>query len=85
MIVLLACSAFFSGSETAFFSLSPRGTLLLRRLQNTLVTNAMEVLQAKNEKIALVVRVAHKNYEIPVGIITMKDLIEELFGELGSW
>ena len=53
--------------------------------QNTLVTNAMEAMQMKKEKIALVIRVARKNYEIPVGIITMKDLAEELFGELGSW
>jgi putative hemolysin len=53
--------------------------------QNTLVTNAMEAMQMEKEKIALVVRVARKNYEIPVGIITMKDLVEELFGELGSW
>jgi len=53
--------------------------------QKTLVTNAMETMQMEKEKIALVVRVARKNHEIPVGIITMKDLVEELFGELGSW
>jgi len=53
--------------------------------QNTLVTNTMEAIQMEKAKIALVVRVARKNYEIPVGIITMKDLAEELFGELGSW
>ena len=53
--------------------------------QNTLVTQAMEILQTKQEKIALVVRVTHEKHEIPVGIITMKDLVEELFGELGSW
>lgn len=53
--------------------------------QDTLVTDAMEAMQMEKEKIALVVRVARKNCEIPVGIITMKDLVEELFGELSSW
>jgi CBS domain containing-hemolysin-like protein len=53
--------------------------------QNTLVTNALETMQMEKEKIALVVRVTRKNDDIPVGIITMKDLAEELFGELGSW
>ena len=52
---------------------------------NILVTNVMEAMQAKKEKIALVIRVARKNHETPVGIITMKDMVGELFGELGSW
>ena len=58
----------------------------IRRLsQSTLVTDAMEAMQVEREKIALVVRVDRKNHETPVGIITMKDLVEELFGELGAW
>ena len=51
---------------------------------NTLVTDAMEIMQQENHKIALVVRVDHKDHRTPVGIITTKDLIEELFGELDS-
>ena len=61
----------------------------VRRLEkirhNTLVTNVIETMQMKKEKIALVIRVARTSREIPVGIVTMKDLVEELFGELGSW
>jgi CBS domain containing-hemolysin-like protein len=53
--------------------------------QDTLVTNAMEAMQREEGRIALVVRVARKNHETPIGVITMKDLVEELFGELGSW
>ena len=53
--------------------------------QNTLVTDAMEAMQMGKEKIALVVRVVRKECKVPVGIITMKDLVEELFGELSTW
>jgi putative hemolysin len=59
---------------------------LIRKInQDTLVTNAMEAMQREEGRIALVVRVARKNHETPIGVITMKDLVEELFGELGSW
>lgn len=53
--------------------------------QKTLLTDAMEIMQAEEEKMALVVRVVKGDITVPVGIITMKDLVEELFGELGSW
>ena len=53
--------------------------------QNTLVTDAMEAMQIGNEKIALVVRIVRKDRKVPIGIITMKDLVEELFGELSAW
>jgi len=36
MIILLACSAFFSGSETAFFNLSPRQLKLLKKSDHRL-------------------------------------------------
>lgn len=53
--------------------------------QGTLVTNAMEKMWVEKEKMSLVVRINRKKQKIPTGIITMKDLVEELFGELGSW
>jgi putative hemolysin len=34
MLILLACSAFFSGSETAFINLSPRQTRLLKKSEH---------------------------------------------------
>ena len=36
MLILLACSAFFSGSETAFINLSPRQTRLLKKSEHKL-------------------------------------------------
>ncbi len=53
--------------------------------QKTLVTNAMESMQKEKAKMALVVRTAKKDKGTPLGIITMKDLVEELFGELSAW
>lgn len=54
-------------------------------LQNASVgPEPMEAMQMEKEKIALVVRVVRKDCKIPVGIIRMKDLVEELFGELSS-
>ncbi|MBN1436312.1 MAG: DUF21 domain-containing protein [Sedimentisphaerales bacterium] len=56
-----------------------------RMNQNTLVTDAIEAIQKEKEEIVLVVRVDRRTHELPIGVITMKDLAEELFGELGSW
>ena len=57
----------------------------IKRLpQNTLVTDAMEAMQVEKEKMALIIRIGRKNNETAVGIITMKDLVGELFGELSE-
>ena len=53
--------------------------------QKTMVTNAIEIMQSQKDKIVLVVKSVHNKPDKPIGIITMKDLAEELFGELGSW
>ena len=42
------------------------------------------VLKKENEKIVLVTRTTHGKSK-PVGIVTMKDLVEELLGELTEW
>jgi CBS domain containing-hemolysin-like protein len=49
------------------------------------VIDAMNIIQKENHKIALVVRAGRFGREKPVGIVTMKDLVEELLGELAEW
>jgi putative hemolysin len=49
------------------------------------VIDAMNVIQKENHKIVLVVRAGRFGRQRPVGIVTMKDLVEELLGELAEW
>ncbi len=49
------------------------------------VTQALNIMQAENQKIILVTRTGHAGRERPAGIVTMKDLVEELLGELAEW
>ncbi|MBM4028646.1 MAG: DUF21 domain-containing protein [Planctomycetes bacterium] len=57
----------------------------VRRLgADTLVMDAIEVLRREHGKIILVTR-RRGPREIPVGVVTMKDLVEELLGELAEW
>jgi len=58
----------------------------IRKLSaETVVSDAIEVMQSENEKIVLVTKAGHLGREKPVGIVTMKDLVEELLGELSEW
>jgi len=52
---------------------------------DTTVIDAMNIMQRENEKMALVVRISYPQRKRPVGLVTMKDLIEELVGELAEW
>lgn len=52
---------------------------------DTTVIDAMNTMQRENQKIAVVTRSGHLGGERPVGIVTMKDLVEELLGELVEW
>lgn len=55
----------------------------IRRLSDdTVVTDAVGVMQKEGHKIVLVTR---QGRERPIGIVTMKDLAEELLGELAEW
>ena len=42
-------------------------------------------LQKEKAKIAIAVHTTRTKRLITVGILTMKDLVEELFGELATW
>jgi len=52
---------------------------------NTIVSDAINIVQSEKQKIILVTRVARAGRERPIGIVTMKDLVEELLGELAEW
>jgi len=52
---------------------------------DTTVIDAINIMQRENEKIVLVTGIGRAVREKPVGIVTMKDLVEELLGELGEW
>jgi CBS domain containing-hemolysin-like protein len=58
----------------------------IRRIPADLtVFEAISIMQAENQKIVLAMRVGHIGREKPIGIVTMKDLVEELLGELTEW
>ncbi len=52
---------------------------------NTTVTDAINIMQKENQKIVLVTKIGRAGREKPIGIVTMKDLVEELLGELTEW
>ncbi len=52
---------------------------------NTTVIDAINIMQRENQKIILVTRGGRPGRERPIGIVTMKDLVEELLGELAEW
>jgi putative hemolysin len=52
---------------------------------NTTVIDAMETMKSENQKIILVMRISHSGRERPIGVLTMKDLVEELLGEFAAW
>jgi CBS domain containing-hemolysin-like protein len=58
----------------------------IRRLHaDTTVLDAMNIMQRENQRIVLVTRMGHGGRVRPIGIVTMKDVIEELIGELAEW
>jgi len=52
---------------------------------DTAVIDATNIMQKENHKIVLVTRAGRLAGEKLVGIVTMKDLVEELLGELAEW
>ena len=51
----------------------------------TTVIDAINTMQKESQKIVLVTRAGPTGRERPAGIVTMKDLVEELLGELTEW
>ncbi len=51
----------------------------------TNIVDAIRFMQSQKQNILLVVRSGHFNKEKAIGIITMKDLVEEILGELSVW
>lgn len=61
-------------------------TMPIRMLDaNTTVTDAIETMRSEHEKMVLVTTVSRAGPGRPIGVVTMKDLVEELFGELAEW
>ncbi|MHC4242529.1 MAG: CNNM domain-containing protein [Planctomycetota bacterium] len=58
---------------------------ILKLNANTTVTDAINIMQKENQKIVLVMKIGRAGQERPLGIVTMKDLAEELLGELAEW
>jgi CBS domain containing-hemolysin-like protein len=52
---------------------------------STAVIDAIDIMRREELKIVLVVRTRRGGPDSPVGIVTMKDLVEELLGELATW
>ncbi len=58
----------------------------IRRLDaSTPVIDAIDTMRRDGLKIVLVTRARRGKHDTPVGIVTMKDLVEELLGELAEW
>ena len=52
---------------------------------DTTVIDAIDYMRKENQKILLVTRAGLAGCQKPLGIVTMKDLVEELLGELAEW
>ncbi len=72
-------------SEQDFTDLSNFIEPISKLPADTFVTEAINIMQRENQKVVLVTKTVHVGAEKPIGIVTMKDLVEELLGELTEW
>jgi putative hemolysin len=70
-------------SEKGFTGLYDMTKPIRRMSSGTTVMDAIDIMQKEKEKMILVTR--GEQAQRPVGIVTMKDLVEELLGELAEW
>ncbi|MGD8501764.1 MAG: CNNM domain-containing protein, partial [Phycisphaerales bacterium] len=73
------------GSSEKFADLSDFIKPIRKLDVDTTVTDTINIMQREKQKIVLVTKAARLRQEKPVGIVTMKDLVEELLGELAEW
>lgn len=72
-------------SEEEFTSLDAYLTPIRQVDATIAVIDAIDVMRREERKIVLVVRKRRGSPDSPAGIVTMKDLVEELLGELAEW
>jgi putative hemolysin len=72
-------------SSVAFDDLRPFVQPILHLDAETLVIDAIRTMRRNGLEIVLVVRTRRSGRDIPIGIVTMKDLVEEFLGELAEW
>ena len=75
----------YLNDENATAKLSDFIKPLERLSDETTIIDAIRIMQANNQKLMLVIKKNHTGIDKPLGIITMKDLAEELVGELSEW
>ncbi len=73
------------GPGEAFESLEAFLTPIRRLDVGTPVIDAIDVMRREALEIILAIRTRRGSHDSPTGIVTMKDLVEELLGELAEW
>ena len=73
------------GSDQEFHSLETSVMPIHRMDSRTPVIDAIDIMRREELKIVLVIRTRRGGHDNPLGIVTMKDLVEELLGELAEW
>jgi len=69
----------------AFTNLSHLTKPIRKLSEDTSVADAISIMQKEKCKIVLVTKSTHLGRHKGIGIVTMKDLVEELVGELAEW
>jgi magnesium and cobalt exporter, CNNM family len=72
-------------TDQGFDSLEPFLTPIRQLDTSTPVIDAIDIMRREDLKIVLVMRTRRGSHDDPTGIVTMKDLVEELLGELAEW
>jgi putative hemolysin len=72
-------------SSVSFDDLRPFVQPISHLDAETPIIDAIQTMRQSGLEIVLVVRTRRSGRDIPMGIVTMKDLVEELLGELAEW